>query len=168
MLFRFIIFPALYWVTGWLILYGLAVGAETCWEKVGSIRDTRIRKRGERAYGQDHPLTITTLDGNKHVVPDWGTCKDLRAALAKVAPELGKPSTLVLFGGSSTDGLPAHRLDPLYGSEDRAQMLAGEITTELSLVIGRGNTGGSKYVANAWFGGQDRAGQQTVVGESSV
>ena len=125
--------------------FGIFIGVLLCilWVCRRTIKDwyrearaTTERKRTERAYGRDHPLTITTLGGDKYIVPDWAMCKDLRAALAKVAPELGNPSTFLLLGSNSTDGLAAHQLDPLYGSEDRTQMLAGEITTELSLVMG--------------------------------
>ena len=112
----------------------------------------RERARAERAYGVAHPLTVTTLAGDKYAVPDWGTSNDLHRTLATLFPELGNPARFTLIGvrvpnvtGCSdtvTPGKPGAsgscRVSPRPG-RDRAQMLAGQIGPELSLVFHSGD-----------------------------
>jgi hypothetical protein len=91
------------------------------------------RKQAQRQFGQDHPLTVTTLGGDQFIVTDWGTCKDLREALSKMASKLGDPASFVLVAVDAGGGV-ARTLDPMYGSEDRCKLLAGYIPLELNLM----------------------------------
>lgn len=115
----------------------------------------RARARAERAYGVAHPLTVTTLAGDKYAVPDWGTRKDLHRTLATLYPELGDPARFTLigvrvpdvtgYGDTVAPGVSEScRIDPTHG-RDRAQMLTGQIGPELSLMF---HDGDDDHLAN--------------------
>lgn len=103
----------------------------------------RERRRAERMFGREHPIVVSTLAGNSYTLTDWGHCKDLKLALQKIAPELGKPNTYALLDNSgwtaahanvyarawwqSPDpfdaGTAAIDVDTKYGSTHRANMV---------------------------------------------
>ena len=99
-----------------------------------------LKKTFEQELVDEHPLIITTLGGDKYTLHDWGRCKDLKAALCKLAPEnaLGKATSFELLGylgHVGSDSTQMQQVDGKYGSNDRRQMIAGKgFDYELALV----------------------------------
>lgn len=92
----------------------------------------------EQAFELAHPLAITTLAGDTHTLVDWCSCKDLKTALSKLAPDaVGNPNTFELLsylgalasesnhlaGGILPTDTPMQVVDGKHGSDDRWQMI---------------------------------------------
>ena len=109
-----------------MLIYAATVANRKC------IQPYRERRGAERAFGRAHPIVIKTLAGDAHTLIDWGHCKDLKAAVLKVAPDLGNPVTFALLdndgwtASSATDaadgGAGGVEVDTKYGSVHRANM----------------------------------------------
>lgn len=95
----------------------------------------------EQAYSAAHPLTIKTLAGDTYTLEAWGSCKDLKVALCKVAGEpLGKPSRFELLGDPgprppSSSQRADVQIDGKYGSNDRRKMVAPSMGFNFELTL---------------------------------
>jgi hypothetical protein len=85
-------------------------------------RFTNATADAARACSKANPITVSTLSGDQYTVEDWGTCKDLRVAVARAAPELDDPATFALH--AQADGVLIYL--KIY-TADRDRMLAGEV-----------------------------------------
>lgn len=91
------------------------------------------RREAERAFGQAHPIVVKTLAGDSYTLNDWGHCKDLKAALHTIAPDLGDPESFLFLdndgwtatvnttsaGSSSSPTSTSTTVDTKYGSAHR-------------------------------------------------
>lgn len=117
------------------------------------------RREAERAFGQAHPIVVKTIAGDSYTLNDWGHCKDLKAALHMIAPDLGDPESFQFLdndgwtaainttsaGSSSTSSSPTSTstiVDTKYGSAHRKIIMQSKaadsgvdnFTIELTLV----------------------------------
>jgi hypothetical protein len=137
---------------------------DTLQAKLGSMRTAdregfEKKRRSERMFAKSHPLVIY-ITGNirpkkgppvrprdqvkyPYMVDDWGTAVDLRIAISRHYPELGEPQTFVLraptiyFNGANWTTGETTIINPEYGSPSRAKMLAGKISSKMTLSFGK-------------------------------
>jgi hypothetical protein len=115
----------------------------------------KLRRRLESEFGAAHPIVVKTLAGDAYTLEDWGLCKDLKAAVCKLAPKtLGKPATFELLGNLGNHGVGGEdgetvQIDGKYGSDDRRKMMMKgcSFNFELALVY-------SAAAASAGAGGE--------------
>ena len=104
----------------------LATGSKDTTAKIWNV-GTKLQRRLDGAFVAANPITVKTLAGDIYTLVDWGLCKDLKAAVCKLAPDtLGKPATFELLGnlgGRGEGGGGVVQIDGKYGSDDRQRMM---------------------------------------------
>ena len=109
------------------------------------------RRRLAHEFSQANPLVVKTLGGDAYTLTDWGTVRNLHAALAKRYPaELG--------GGGGPRSFELRALSdnavisPEYGGPGRQRLLSGEVGCDqlvLTFIVAATPSGGAKPAADS-------------------
>lgn len=127
------------------------------------IQPYRERREAERTFGRAHPILIKPIAGDAYNLADWGHCKDLKAAVLKVAPDLGTPATFALLdndgwtASSATDagagaGAGGIEVETKYGSAHRANMRQSALAVPSTDSAAADDIGASVAVARQKIG----------------
>jgi hypothetical protein len=131
-------------VIGIMVLIFLTVIVYMC-----CVRPKLDQRQRDRTIGRETPLVFRTLGGDCCTLEDWGTVRNLHAALAKSHPSLGDPRAFVLLATPARAvplPLSADRhesaandstviVGPRYRSRERAQLLDGTLAHQLILTF---------------------------------
>ena len=121
----------------------LATGSDDHTARIWNVDNAQfnqLQQKFESEFGAAHPIVVKTLAGDAYTLEDWGLCKDLKAAVSELAPEiLGEPDTFELLGNvgeRNEEGGGTAQIDSTYGSYDRQRMLVQScgFNFELTLV----------------------------------
>jgi hypothetical protein len=89
------------------------------------LKPRRARRQLESAFSAAHPLVIKSLAGDTYTLTNWGTTRNLHAALLRTYPaELGGDGRRSFKLRCSTDNTV---ISPEYGGPGRALLLSGDI-----------------------------------------
>ena len=128
-----------------LVLIAVVPPGVTWWrlylkQRRGTRDDYIERRRTERAFGQAHPIAVTTMSGDVYMLEDWGHCTDLKAALTTFEASFEDTETFVLLDnndwtnpGEGCDPVTAE-IDAKYGSAYRAHLMSAGYKAHMKAV----------------------------------